>query len=497
MNKRKNALFVTEQIRQCEKIAVQALGMAETELMLQAGTAAFNTLKKLYPDVRVIAVFCGGGNNAGDGYVLARLAHQHGFSVIVYCYKAIEELPPIAHQAALQALAAGVLCQSYDEVIDSEVELLVDALLGIGLKGHVTGIIAQAIHLMNDSTLPILALDIPSGLNADTGEAFNACIKADVTVTFIAPKVGLFTMDGPDHCGQIVCHHLQLNHYMATLQPAAYQLNEKTVDGFISPRRKNSHKNNYGHVLIIGGGPGMPGAAYLAALAAYRVGAGTVTIATMGEHAGKVLPLLPEALIYDVDDPNALLPLFAKASVCVLGPGLGESAWAHALFKITIASQLPLIIDASALRLLAEHPQYDDNWILTPHPGEAAQLLDCSVADIQHDRCRSAERIQKQYGGCVVLKGAGSIVTTEEKEHYICSAGNPGMATAGMGDVLSGVIGGLLAQHMPIAKASTLGVWLHAQAADQAILAQGQVGLMASDLMPHMRHQLNKMLKSN
>ena len=492
MSKLKNALFLTQQIRLCERSALDELGIGEEALMLRAGSAAFHTLKTLYPDVRSIAVFCGGGNNAGDAYVLAKLAHNQGYAVILYPFKSIDDLPATAKQAALAAEAAGVPCRSLDDVIDSEVELVVDGLLGIGLNGPVHNPIAHAIHVINESELPVLALDIPSGLDADTGRVLGVCVNAAVTTTFIAEKVGMFTLDGPDQCGKIVCHRLQLERCLATLKPDAYRLDKQLLQGLIIPRRKNSHKSIYGHVLVIGGGAGMPGAGYLAALAALRIGAGMVTVATLPEHAGKVLPMLPEAMIYGIDDVNSLLPLLAKATVCVLGPGLGESEWAKSLYSAAVASQLPLVMDASALRLLAEHPQHDDHWVLTPHPGEAARLLGCSIADVQADRCKSAQLIQQQYGGCVVLKGVGSIVNIGEQESYICTAGNPGMASAGMGDVLSGIIGGLLAQGVSFADATRLGVWLHARAADDAVATEGERGLMASDLMPHLRRQINK-----
>ena len=371
-------------------------------------------------------------------------------------------------------------------------ELVVDALLGIGIKGSVRGSIAQAINLINDSGLPVLALDVPSGLDVDTGRVLGVCIHASVTITFIALKVGLYAYDGPDHCGKIICDSLQLEDCFAKIKPAAYQLDEYLLQGIMKPRCKNSHKGLYGHVLVIGGGPGMPGAVYLSALAALRVGAGMVTVATLPEHAGKILPLLPEVMIYGIDGVDSLRPLLENATVVIIGPGLGESSWANELFQAAISAQLPLVIDASALRLLAQNPQHDDNWVLTPHPGEAASLLACSTADIQVDRCRSAQLIQQQYGGGVVLKGAGSVVTSGENETYICVVGNPGMASAGMGDVLSGVIGGLLAQGVPLADAVKLGVWLHARAADDAVITQGERGLLASDLMPYLRRQINK-----
>ncbi len=491
MNPNKS-LYLTEHIRRSERMALDELKMGEETLMVRAGTAAFRAFKTLYPDVQTIAVFCGGGNNAGDGYVFARLAFQHGYAVIVYQYNPVEDLPLAAKAAALGAIAAGVYCRGLDDAIDSDVDFIVDALLGIGLQGNVREEIAHAINLINDSGLPVLALDVPSGLDADTGVVRGVCVKADVTVTFIALKLGLFSLDGPDHCGKILCDDLHLSASLAKTKPAVYQLDEHLMQGVISPRQKNSHKGMYGHVLIIGGGPGMPGAAYLSALAALRIGAGMVTVATLPEHAGHVLPLLPEAMIHGVEGVDDLLPLLVKATIVVIGPGLGESKWASALFKAAISAQLPLVIDASALNLLAKNPQHDDNWVLTPHPGEASRLLGCSTLDVQSDRCKSVEDIQQQYGGCVVLKGVGSLVSTGENHLYLCAAGNPGMASAGMGDVLSGMIGGLLAQGVALREATKLGVFLHAKAADEAVMTAGERGLLASDLVPYLRRQINK-----
>ena len=497
MTTSKVALYQTRHIRLCEQMATDSLGLSEDELMARAGVSAFSTLSKLYPTLRILAIFCGSGNNAGDGYVLARLAHERGYSVVINQYKTIEDLSPVAARAAAAAIAAGVLCQCLDDVIDSEAELIVDALLGIGLQGDVQGPLATAINQINDSGLPVLALDVPSGLNADTGRVMGVAVHATATVTFIAYKLGLMTLDGPDYCGEMVCHSLQLESCLATIRPAAYLLDEHLGDALLPRRLKNSHKGYFGHVLVIGGGYGMPGSVYLAANAALRVGAGLVTIATKSEYAGQVLPLLPEAMIYGIEEAAELLPLIVKATVCVIGPGFGEDEWAKTLFNQAIASQLPMVIDASALRLLAQNPQHDDNWILTPHPGEAASLLKCSTAEIQKDRYQAILSLQHQYGGNVILKGVGSMVCTDEPGVYLCSDGNPGMASAGMGDVLSGVIAGLIAQGLTLADAVKLGVWIHASAADAAAVVLGERGLLASDLMPYLRRQVNHLLRLN
>ncbi|STY28117.1 carbohydrate kinase [Legionella wadsworthii] len=477
-----NALYRCEQIRACEQQASSIFQLDENALMSRAGAEAFLLIRKLYPQVQHLAVFCGAGNNAGDGYVVARLAHEQGLMVTIYQCKAVADLPIAAQHAALMAIHAGVECQAADEPLDSEIELIIDALLGIGLKGPVHGVIASAIHQINASGLPVVAMDIPSGLNADTGNVENLCVKAHATITFIGPKTGMYTADASDFCGEIYCCSLQLDSCISQLTPAACLLDTNTLSLPLASRLKNSHKGNFGHVLIIGGGPGMPGAVSLAAKAAMRTGAGAVTVATWPEHAKNALSSIPEAMVSAVETPKDLIPLLARATVCVIGPGLGESEWATHLFLMAITSQLPMVIDASALRLLAENSQMDDNWILTPHPGEAACLLSCSTELVQKDRYQAAADIQKQYGGVVVLKGAGTVVHTDEKSTFVCSRGHPAMASAGMGDVLSGIIAGLCAQGYSLSEAAQCGVWVHAVAGERIAKDFGGAGLLASDL---------------
>lgn len=491
MIKPENALYRCEQIRACEHQAMSSYQLDDNELMSRAGAEAFFIIRKLYPQVRHLAVFCGSGNNAGDGYVVARLAHEQGLLVTIYQCKPLADLPPAAQFAALMTNSAGVECQPADEPIDSEVELIVDALLGIGLKGPVHGVIAEVISQINASGLPVVSLDIPSGLNADTGRVENFCVKAAATITFIALKSGMYTADGPDYCGDIHCCSIQLDASVATQTPVASLLNCDTVALPLAARKKNSHKGDYGHVLVIGGGPGMPGAICLTAKAAMRTGAGSVSIATWPEHAKGALSLIPEAMVWGLKSAKELQPLLARATVCVLGPGLGDSDWALDLFLAAITSQLPMVIDASALRFLAEHPQMDDNWILTPHPGEAAALLSCSTDLIEKDRYHAAASIQKKYGGILVLKGNGSIIQTTEKNAFVCPKGNPAMASAGMGDVLSGIIAGLCAQGLSLSDAAQCGVYAHAVAGDKVAQALGGAGLLASDLFDVLPYVLN------
>lgn len=264
--------------------------------------------------------------------------------------------------------------------------------------------------------------------------------------------------------------------------------------GILPARRPASHKGDYGHVLIVGGGVGMPGAVYLAAMAALRVGAGQVSVAMNPRYADSMLPGLPEAMVHGVSTPAELNTLLAKATVVVLGPGLNTDAWAQGLFSAAVSTTLPCVVDASALRLLAQQPRHQENWVLTPHPGEAAGLLGCDVATVQADRPHAARDLVARYGGVAVLKGAHSLVYSDTAQGYCCDKGNPGMASAGMGDVLSGVIGGLLAQHLQPVDAAKLGVWLHAQAGDEAVAQGGMAGLIATDIIPFIRRALARIM---
>lgn len=258
----------------------------------------------------------------------------------------------------------------------------------------------------------------------------------------------------------------------------------------LKPRKRDAHKGDFGHVLVIGGDYGMPGAVRMAAEAAARTGAGLVTVATRPEHIATVTATRPELLCYGIRKARDLLPLQKRATVIILGPGLGQTAWSNQIFNFTLKFQQPKIIDADALNLLAQSPQQADNWILTPHPGEAARLLKCDTTTIQQGRLAAAQALHTLYKGVIVLKGAGTIICADPLNPGICHAGNPGMATGGMGDVLSGILGGLVAQGLSLQQASELGVCLHAVAGDMAA-KNGERGLLASDLLPYLHKLVN------
>jgi NAD(P)H-hydrate epimerase len=386
-----------------------------------------------------------------------------------------------------------------------EETVCVDAIFGTGLNRDIDNTnLVRFIELINDCSTRTLSIDIPSGLNADTGSVMGVAVNANVTATFIGRKRGMFTHDGCEYSGQIVFDSLDIPFaYHNNVAPdcyGSYEFDEywwSYLCEFLLPVRKRSaHKGNFGHVLVVGGDEGYLGAAQMAAEAAMRVGAGLVSVATRKSHAAQLSLVVPEIMSHGVEILDELMPLIKRANVIAIGPGLGQSEWAKLLFARVLESDLPIIIDADALNLLAEEEQSSQNWVITPHPGEAARLLKTDVATIQSDRFQSAKMLHEKYHGAVVLKGAGSIVTDLRGNLYLCNMGNPGMSTGGLGDVLTGVIAGLIAQGPSliaaedIEMATQIGVLMHARAADMAA-SSGERGMMATDLMPYLRELAN------
>ena len=477
-------LYRAEQVRELERLAISLQNITSFELMTRAGIAVFATMKQQCPDMQAIAVFCGSGNNAGDGYVVARQAKLAGLKVRVYSLIDPESLSGdalLAYKHYQEAQGEIILFQS-KPVIAADV--IVDALFGIGLSRPITGFYELAIQLINSTAAKIIAIDIPSGIHADTGCILGCAVKADCTVSFVALKQGLFTGQAVDYSGDIIFESLTLPETVfLEIKPAAVRV----MKALIPPRDRYSHKGRYGHVLIIGGDHGYTGAARLAGEAALRIGAGLVSIATRAEHAVLMNLSRPELMCHGVESSEQLAGLLEKASVVVIGPGLGQSDWAKKLFNKTLsAGKKPLIIDADGLNLLAKSPNTNPNWILTPHPGEAARLLTCSTAEIEQDRFASVAALQRQYDGIVLLKGAGTLIASAD-ECAISTTGNPGMASGGMGDVLAGVIAGMCAQGLSLKEAAQQGAYHHGLAADKAVKNKGERGLLASDLMPYLR----------
>ena len=485
------ALYRAEQVRELDRIAIEERGIPGAVLMERAGSAAFGILRERWPQARRITLLCGIGNNGGDGFVAARRAREAGLDVRVLQLGDAARLHGDALSAAHALQAAGVDIHSWKNQRLDDADVVVDALFGTGLEREVSGVWREAIEAVNASAAPVLALDIPSGLHADSGAALGAAVRADLTVTFIGLKQGLFTGAGPDHCGAVVFDDLQVPvDIYARVTPSAVRIGHADLVAALRPRPRTAHKGRYGHVLVIGGEHGMAGAARLAAEAAARVGAGLVSVATRAAHAAAITAARPELMCHGVEEARALQPLLRRANVVAVGPGLGQGDWGRALLAAALDSRLPLVVDADALNLLALDACARGDWILTPHPGEAARLLKCSAAQVQADRFAAVHALAQRYNGVCVLKGAGTLVYDGTGPVALCDAGNPGMASGGMGDLLSGVIAGLIAQGLPLKSAAQTGVYLHAAAGDQAAAA-GERGTLASDLLPYLRRLAN------
>ncbi|MHB1950280.1 MAG: NAD(P)H-hydrate dehydratase [Acidiferrobacteraceae bacterium] len=451
------ALYDATGSRAVDRDAMRVLGVSGEELSARAARAAFSALTRRYPDARRVAILAGPGKNGHDGELLAALA---------------------AAPVTMDVLRPGTVRTSALAETLAASDLIIDALFGTGFHGAPEGQWLEAIEAVNDSGRPVLALDVPSGIDASTGAVTGAAISADATLCFITLKAGLFTGDALDCRGVLLFDALEV-------PPAAYGRVVPVARRMRDPRcvplpveRRNTHKGERGSVLIVGGGPGMPGAARLAGEAAYAGGAGLVTVATHAAHAACLNVAVPELIVHGVDDLSLLE--WRRFDALAVGSGLGRSPWAQALWQQALAFPGPMVVDGDALRLLAHDPVRRSSFVLTPHPGEAAALLGCSADAIQANRLQAGSRIAERFGGVCVLKGAGTVVTEAGSGAYICDCGCPALATAGTGDILAGLIAAFLARGLPGLEAARLAVMLHGRAGEHA----ADPGLRASGLIP-------------
>ena len=481
-------IYSVAAVREIDRTTIEDHGVPGYTLMSRAGAAAVAEARALFPDARRWQVVCGAGNNAGDGYVVARLAALEGIAASVVALVDPGKLSGDAATAYGDFVAEGGTVVPWAGQLDGEADLLVDGLLGSGLERDVTGEFAKAVDAINAHRAPVLALDIPTGLHGDSGKVLGCAVRADLTVTFVGLKAGLFLGNGPDCRGKLRFAGLEIPAgYRQGIAPAFRRIDEAQFSSALARRKRSGHKGDYGHVLIVGGGEGMPGAVRLAGEAALRSGAGLVSIATHPSHAALLVASRPELMSHGVAGADDLEPLLECADVVAFGPGLGQSGWAQALYERLARLTLPMVWDADALNLLAARPQPASNRIITPHPGEAGRLLGLSAAEVQEDRAAALAALQARYEGTVVLKGAGTLVSSTPVP-YLCSGGNPGMGSAGMGDVLTGIIAGLLGQG--VTDAAAIGVEAHARAGDLAAVS-GERGLLASDLLDQLRAVVN------
>lgn len=485
------AVHTVAQVRAIERYAIEQLGIPGYTLMMRAGEGALTALRSRWPATRNVVVCCGGGNNGGDGYVVARLAMLQRLRVRVIALMPPETLSGDAQRAWEDYVVAGGEIEPWSDDCLRDADVIIDAIFGTGLSRPVEAPLQQCIGIINDSGIPVLALDVPSGLNADTGRVMGAAVIAERTVAFVGLKQGYYVGEGVNHTGIVVFDSLDLPpSALASVAPVATRIDERALVQLLPRRRRTTHKGQQGNVLVIGGGPGMAGAARLAGEAALRVGAGLVTVATRPENVAAIVSDRPEIICRGVERPADLEPLLERADILAIGPGLGQDEWAAALFKRALEYDLPTVLDADALNLLARMPQRRARWILTPHPGEAGRLLGSSSSAVQEDRLGAVSALAEKFAGVVVLKGAGTLIASASDLPSICDQGNPGMASPGMGDVLTGVIAGIAAQTSDLANAARVGVLVHAMAGDMAA-RRGERGLLASDLFTYLPQCVN------
>nr|VFJ62261.1 MAG: NAD(P)H-hydrate epimerase [Candidatus Kentron sp. FW] len=491
-----NTLYLAKEVRELDRIAIKDFGIPGSVLMDRAGFASFEAMRQHWPNARHIRVLCGIGNNGGDGFVIARYAKRAGLDVKVFPIGDVSRLSGDARGAFEAMSSAGLAPEAFEAHGLDDADLVVDALFGTGLDRDITGPWSDAIQAINKAPGATVAVDIPSGLHADTGRVLGCAVQADLTVTFIGLKQGMFTGQGNDLCGRLLFDSLGVpDEVYGRFAPSAYRIDYDTEKHHLMPRARSAHKGDFGHVLMVGGDAGFAGAVRMAGEAAARVGAGLVSIATRNAHATIVGTSCPELMCHGVETRADLDALLARATVVAIGPGLGQSAWGATMLDAVIQTGLPLVIDADGLNLLATLPRHGLNdrpggHVLTPHPGEAARLLDCTTAVIRDDRFKAVRDLATRFGGTAILKGAGTLIFDEDGDLCVASDGNPGMATGGMGDILTGVIAGLTAQGIPISDAARLGVCLHARSADICAKA-GERGMLATDLIPGLRELAN------
>tara|TARA_B100001121_G_scaffold73481_2_gene65174 strand:+ start:489 stop:2045 length:1557 start_codon:yes stop_codon:yes gene_type:complete len=486
------ALYSADAVRHMDRYLIDDCGVDGFELMQAAARAAFRQLVRRWPEAGPVLVLCGAGNNGGDGYLVAAHARRHGLTVECLAATPTDRLSGDARKAWQQAVADGVPVRPLTTLDTaaltetfSRAAVIVDALLGTGTTGAPRPPFDDLIQRCNARQVPVLAVDVPSGLDASTGATPGDVIRATVTVTFIARKAGLYTGQGPAVCGDIEFADLDTGHDPQTGGPAplAHLLHLGRAGAWLPPRPANAHKGRFGHVLVVAGDRGMGGAGLMAAEAAVRSGAGLVSLATRPEHVSGALARCPSVMVHGIIHGSELAPLLNKASVVVCGPGIGQLAWGQQMLQQVLASDKPRVLDADALNLMANLVAVvSEQQVLTPHPGEAARLLNLTVAEVEADRVAAARKLQSLYGGVVLLKGAGTVVASSQGVAIVAGS-NPGMATGGMGDVLSGVAGALCGQIQDLHQATVLAACAHLAAADHASRHRGYMGLAPTDVI--------------
>lgn len=485
-------LYRADQVRANEGKAAEDSRTDRFGLMLRAGKSIIAQAQILVPKLHNVLVVVGNGNNAGDGYIAAMEAIHLGYDVTLCAAEPAAQLNGDAEQAKQLFLQAGGHIQDFHEGALVGQEIIIDALLGIGLSGVLRPAFSRVVAAINESDIFTLAVDVPSGIDADNGVAIGDYVRADATLTFVGVKQGLVTGRGKQARGQLIFDDLGVGQSFANLVPTS--TNRITLDALatVPPREVNAHKGKSGRLLCVGGNKGTSGAIRMTAEAAMRCGTGLVKVFTHPDNQIIISAGRPELMVTS-DNLQANL---AWANTIVLGPGLGSDEWAEDTFKQVIEhcqkEDKPIVIDADAINMMNKHAASFNAscCIMTPHSAEAARLLEFSLSEVDANRYRTARFIADKYNAVCILKGAGTIIDNN-KQTWVCAHGNPGMATAGMGDVLSGILASMLSQRLERDHAACLGVCLHAKAGDIQAHENGQHGMLATDIIPTVRNLIN------
>ncbi len=490
---------------------IDALAIRETEhtgygLMQSAAEFSLDVLRSEFNNTDEVIVFCAKGKNSGDGFLVANYAKEFGLSSIIVMCNPDKELKGDSKKAFNEAKNNGVKIisiNSLSKIRISPKAVLVDALIGTGLKGELRNNIKKSILSINKlgDSYPVVSLDIPSGVFSDSGSANEPSVIADITCTFVAQKRGCFTSEGRALSGHIVYSDLGIpKKIFSKVSCNSHIINMEDHLHKIILREENSHKGNFGHAFIVGGNKGFGGAAILAAKAAAFSGAGLIGLGTRPEHLEASLLSCPEVMTVGIDSGQDLEEYLEKPNVIAIGPGLGQTAWSEQMLQRVFweanKRKITVVMDADALNLLTTlklSAKLPKKLIITPHPGEASKLLNKSIDEIESNRFKAVSLLQEKFNCVAVLKGSGTLVCYRKGSKQkigICEAGNPGMASGGMGDILTGIITGFLAQGLSSVEAAELGVDIHAKAADLISLETGEAGLLASDVLEEMRQLL-------
>ena len=499
-------LYTASETRKIDNLAIKAKGISGYSLMQMAAEFTLDVILREFSPVEELIIFCSKGKNSGDGFLLGSFAKEFGLEVTIVMSNTSNVIKGVSRKAFEEMKDAKVKIistKSVEKLKVSNKTVIVDALIGTGLKGNLRKNIKESILALNKLgvKLPVLSLDIPSGVNPDTGDADDIAVYADITATFVAQKRGCFTSVGKKFSGEIIYSDLEIpKNLFSKITSTSYVVDYEDSISKVVYREQDAHKGHFGNVVIVGGDRGLGGAGLLSSRAAVYSGAGLTSLVTRPEHVSASLVSCPEVMVKGVDSGQDLEEHLVKPDVIAIGPGLGQSAWSEQMIQRVFweaeKRDVSVIMDADALNLLTKlklSSNLPKRLILTPHPGEAARLLNTSVAVIESNRFSAAAKIQKKFNATVVLKGSGTVICHKSggtQKWGICDSGNPGMATGGMGDVLTGIIAGLLAQGLTLKEAAEAGVDLHAKGADQASLEFGEAGLTSSDVINELKYLL-------